>query len=57
MKLRRNSSRKEIEQSLADHICGIRCAEESAVRAVVENIAPFQVFNGDIVRHRIKHST
>ena len=49
------SSWEEIEKRLTDRLHGGRCAEEPAVRAVVENIAPLQVFDGGIVRHGIEH--
>ena len=55
MKFCRNISREKIENRLTDHLDDVRRAQESAVRAVVENIAPLQVFDGDVVRHGIEH--
>jgi hypothetical protein len=49
------ASGEEIKNRLTDHLRGGRCAEKSAGRAVVENLAPLQVFDGGIVRHGIEH--
>ena len=55
MNLCGDSSGEEIENRLTNHPRGGRCAQKPAVRAVVENRAPLQVFDGGMVRHRIEH--